>query len=167
MAHSTQGLQLYSNFTDNKIGEAVVCRAAPFSETGTYYEYADLVTFAKDFTSEYITRYVKWRRPKPNYGFWQFGKIINNGTTLVIIDFPHIMNGVYSFIDSVHRAKIGGRIVNNQLQPASFALNVAVTRVNQPNDGYELSVNSGQFVFEFNPDAMDTTNSDEIDFEVE
>jgi hypothetical protein len=167
MAHSTQGLQLYSNFTDNKIGEAVVCRAVPFRETETYYEYADFVMFHKDFTTEYVTRYVKWRRPKPNYCFWQFDKIINNATTLVVIDFPHIMNGVYSFIDSVHRAKIGGRIVNNRLQPASFVLNVVVTRVDQPNGGYKLSVNNDQFVFDFNPDALDTRNSDEVDFEVE
>jgi hypothetical protein len=77
------------------------------------------------------------------------------------------MEGVYPFANSVHRAKIGGSIVNGQLQASSSALNVVVTKINQPNAGYDLSVNNGQWNFIFNPDSLGEDDADEVDFETE
>jgi hypothetical protein len=166
MSHSTQGLHLYNTVTDGKIGTAVLVPKQPLRETDNYYEYVDWLTFRLSSTDKYETHYYVWRIPKANQCFWQFPAIKNNGTGLVTIDFHHIMNGLYPNINSVHRAKIGGSIVNNQLLAANIALTVVVTKINAPDSGYTLSVNNGQFVFEFNPDALRTLEADEVDFVV-
>ncbi|MDR1271047.1 MAG: hypothetical protein LBK82_16150 [Planctomycetaceae bacterium] len=160
MSHNTIGLQLYSKYTDNKIGEAVITAAQLVRDTETYYEYAQSVQFRIDFTDEYRTKYTKWRIPKEGYGFWQFSNIENNNTGLVTVNCHHIMNGVYSHINSVHKAKIGGQITDGQLQSAGSPLSVIVSK--NSDGSYQLIVNSGQFVFHFNPDSMTADNADEI-----
>jgi hypothetical protein len=167
MLHSTQGLQLYSEQSDNKIGKAVLVPAALYSETTEYWEYIQRVLFKIDSMDEYYWKYCRWRMPKTGYCFWQFdGNIQNNDTGLVTVNCPHIMNGVYPEIHSIHRAKIGGKKEAGVLQPASGSLNVTVTRITSPK-GYTLTVNSGQFVFQFEPDELTAENADEIDFETE
>jgi hypothetical protein len=166
---TTKGLQLYSNFTDNKIGQAISASAPKVLEKETYYEYSQLVQFRLDAViNSFRTKYVRWRLPKTGYHFWQFRDIQNNNTGLVTVNFAHIMNGLYSHINSIHRAKIGGSIVGGQLQPAGGLLNITVQR--QVSNGigiYVIQVNgtSGQsFTFNANPDALSPENANEIDF---
>ncbi|MDR0336087.1 MAG: hypothetical protein LBI18_03255, partial [Planctomycetaceae bacterium] len=121
--HSTAGLQLYSNLTGNKIGKSICVRAEIANETQTYYEYEQLVQFQLDVTNEIVSKLVKWRKPKTGYCLWQFKEIKNNNTGMVIVDFAHIMNGLYN-INSIHRVKIGGSIMNGELQPAGGSLNI-------------------------------------------
>jgi hypothetical protein len=168
MPHSTAGLQLYSNLTDNKIGESIGVRAAVVNETSTYYEYAQPVQFRLDVTNQIVTKFVRWRKPKTGYCLWQFKDIQNNNTGLVTVNFAHIMNGAYDHINSIHRARIGGNILNGQLQPAGGALNIAVTK--NANGSYNIGVSgtSGQsFSFTATPDALSPTNANEINFTTE
>jgi hypothetical protein len=165
MAHSSEHLQLYSNLTDNKIGESICIRAPVITEASTYYEYSQAVQFRLDVTNQIVTKKVKWRKPKEGYGFWQFTNIQNNNTGLVTINTAHIMNGVYPHINSTHRARIGGHIMNGQLQPAGGALNIGVTK---NTDGtYSVSVNNNRYVFMFDPDSLTASNANEIDFETD
>jgi hypothetical protein len=154
--------------TDNKIGESVCIRTPVASETATYYEYAQLTQFRLDVTNQIVTKLVKWRKPKTGYGFWQFKDIQNNNTGLVVVNFAHIMNGVYPQINSIHRAKIGGSIANGQLQPAGGPLNITVTK---NNDGIYIIQASGiggkQFTFNFDPDSLTRENANEINFTTE
>jgi hypothetical protein len=168
MAHSTSGLQLYSNLTDNKIGQGACIRVTVNNETSTYYEYVALVQFRLDVTNQIVTKQARWRKPKTGYCFWQFTNIEDNNTGLVIVNFAHIMNGVYPQINSIHRAKIGGHIVNGQLQPAGGPLNIAVTKNTDGSYAILVSgIGGNQFTFNTNPDAMTADNANEVDFETE
>jgi hypothetical protein len=164
MSHSTAGLQIYSNLTDNKIGHAVCIRVPIDHETSTYYEYDQLVQFRLDVTNQIVTQRIRWRKPKDGYRLWQFSNIENNNTGLVTVNCAHIMNGVYPNINSIHKAKIGGRITTT-LQPASIPLNVVVTKI--ANGDYNLNVNGGQFNFLFEPDSLTSENANEIIFTTE
>jgi hypothetical protein len=168
MAHSTSNLQLYSNLTDNKIGQSVCIRAKVDKETTTYYEYVQLIQFKLDGTNNIATKYVRWRKPKTGYGFWQFKNIINNNTGLVTINFAHIMNGLYDHINSIHRVKIGGSIVNGQLQPAGGSLNITATKNNDGSYAISVSGTGGrQFAFSVTPDSLSPENANEINFATE
>jgi hypothetical protein len=168
MPHSTAQLQLYSELTDNKIGESICIRTPVASETATYYEYAQLTQFRLDVTNQIVTKLVKWRKPKTGYGFWQFKDIKDNNTGLVTVNFAHIMNGLYSQINSIHRARIGGSIVGGQLQPSGGLLNIAVTKNSDGTYTIQVSgINGNQFTFNADPDSLTPENANEINFTTE
>jgi hypothetical protein len=164
--HTTEGLELYSKFTDNRIGEAVAEPANIVNVTDTYFEFAQFVTFNIDSTTVTKRRFAKWRKPRENEYWYQFLQILNNDSGLVTIEFAHISNGILDSINSFRSARIGGSIANGQLQPANTNLDVTVTKLSN-NEGYQLSVNNGQFEFIFNPDTLTADNADEVDFTTE
>jgi hypothetical protein len=161
--NTTEGLQLYSRLTDNRIGEAVNEPARIADITDTYIEYAQFLTFNIDNTTEKRIRFARWRKPIDGEYWYQFSRIINNNTGFVTIEFAHINNAVLDSINSFRSARIGGSIANGQLQPSSNNLDVTVTKLSN-NEGFQLSVNNGQFVFTFNPDTLTADNADEVDF---
>jgi hypothetical protein len=165
---TTEGLQLYSKFTDNKIGTAIVEPATPVNTTSSYYEFAQFVTFTIDGTSETRTQFMRWRKPIEGKSFYQFYIIENNNTGLVTVYFRHIASGLFSNNNSIHAARIGGHIVNGQLQPAGGSLNVTVTEAGNGNYQITATGTGGQqFTNQFNPDALTEDNANEIDFETE
>jgi hypothetical protein len=166
MPETTEGLLLYSRFTDNPIGKAIVEPAKVAQTTANYIEYAQFVTYEIDSTEERRIVYTRWRKPVEGKCWWQFNRIINNGTGLVTVEFLHLNSGLSPAINSVHLAKIGGAIANGTLQASANSLNVTVTATTNPK-GYQLSVNSGQFTFQVSPDAMSPENANEVDFSTE
>jgi hypothetical protein len=165
-AFTTSGLELYSKLTDNRIGGAVVEPAKIAIATSSYYEFAQNVTFAIDNTQETKRMFVKWRKPLEGDYWYQLNQIQNNNSGLVSILFSHINNGLSPSINSVRIARIGGTIASGQLLPASTNFSVAVSKLSD-NQGYRLSVNDGQFTFDFNPDSLTEDNADEINFTIE
>jgi hypothetical protein len=163
---TTAGLQLYSKLTDNRIGEAVIEPAKIATATSTYYEFAQNVTFTIDSTQETKRQFVKWRKPIAGEYWYQLAGIQNNNSGLVSVLFSHINNGLSPSINSVRIARIGGQIASGQLLPASTNFSVAVSKLSD-NQGYRLSVNSGQFTFDFNPDSLTPDDADEINFTIE
>jgi hypothetical protein len=166
---STAGLRLYSNLTDNKIGEAISIRSPVKGEGTTYYEFMQLVQFKIDSVNEYRTKLVKWRRPKTGYGYWQYKNIQNNNTGLVTVNFEHIMKGVYSQLNDkgVRRVRFGGSIANGQLQPAAGSLAIVVTKNSNGTYQFVVTGTTGQqATHNINLDAITAENANELDFVV-
>lgn len=166
MFFTTEKLLLYSKYTDNPIGTAIAEPVEVVMESPTYYELAHFVTFGIDNTTEKRILFTRWRLPKDGECWWQFNRIINNGTGLVTIECVHINNEILPDIHSVRVSRIGGSITNGQLQEASQALNVTVIKTTDTK-GYQLNVNNGEFEFFFDPDSLSIDNADEFDFETE
>jgi hypothetical protein len=77
------------------------------------------------------------------------------------------MNGLYN-INSIHRVKIGGSIMNGELQPAGGSLNITATK--NANGSYAINVSGTggkQFSFNVTPDSLSPDNANEINFTTE